>query len=83
MEELTMENSCNINHSLEDVRSKYESQKDYLPADMNSSFEAFLNHEHSQEILNDVFHLLKKYDLSTEEEREHRNKRLYMVLHNL
>lgn len=50
---------------------------------MISSFEAFFTHEHTQDILNDVFHLLKKYDLSSEEEREQRNKRLYMVLHNV
>ncbi|WP_066049269.1 group-specific protein [Robertmurraya korlensis] len=78
-----MENNCNINHPLDDVRNKYEFQKEYLPTEMNASFESFFNHEHTQDILNDVFHLLKKYDLATEEEREHRNKRLYMVLHNL
>lgn len=78
-----MENTCKLNHSLEDVRQKFESQKEYLPPDMNSSFESFFNHEHTQDLLNDVFHLLKKYDLASEEEKDHRNKRLNMVLNNL
>jgi hypothetical protein len=78
-----LENKCKLNHPIEDVRNKYESQKEYLPSDMISSFEAFFTHEHTQDILNDVFHLLKKYDLSSQEEREQRNKRLFMVLHNL
>jgi hypothetical protein len=78
-----LEDTCKLNHSLEDVRQKYESQKEYLPTDMHSSFETFFNHDHTQDLLNDVFHLLKKYDLASEEEKEHRNKRFNMVLNNL
>lgn len=78
-----MENKCKLNHPIGDVRNKYETQKEHLPSDMISSFEAFFTHEHSQDILNDVFHLLKKYDLASEIEREQRNKRLFMVLHNV
>ena len=74
---------CKIDHSLEDVKNKYDSQEDYLPDEMKSSFTRFFEEEHSQEILNDVFHLLKKYDLVSEEEREHRNNRLNMVLNNI
>ncbi|MFE8699276.1 hypothetical protein ACFYKX_01430 [Cytobacillus sp. FJAT-54145] len=74
---------CNLDHSLEDVKSKYESQSEYLPSEMKPLFESFFTKEHTQELLNDVFHLLKKYDLSSNEERETRNRRLYMVLQNV
>lgn len=74
---------CKIDHSTEDVRSKYESQMAFLPGDMKPLFDQFFAEDHTQEILNDVFHLLKKYDLATEDEREARNKRLNMVLKNL
>lgn len=83
MEVVILENKCKLNHPIEDVRNKYESQKEYLPEDMITSFETFFTREHTQDILNDVFHLLKKYDLSSEEEKEQRNKRLFLVLHNL
>ena len=78
-----MEDTCKLNHTMEDVRQKYESQKTFLPTNMHSSFETFFNQEHTQELLNDVFHLLKKYDLASEEEKDHRNNRLNMVLDNL
>ena len=74
---------CKLNHSHEDVKSKYESQEKYLPEDLRPSFEAFFAKEHTQEILNDVFHLLKKYDLTSEQEKAERNNRLYLVLKNL
>jgi citrate synthase len=74
---------CNMDHSLEDVKNKYESQSDFLPEDIKTLFNAFLKEEHTQDILNDVFHLLKKYDLATDDEKETRNKRLEMVLKNV
>lgn len=74
---------CKIDHSLEDVQNKFESQSEFLPEDIKQMFGEFFKEEHTQDILNDVFHLLKKYDLSTEEERETRNKRLTMVLKNV
>ncbi|MEQ2526639.1 hypothetical protein WMO40_07995 [Bacillaceae bacterium CLA-AA-H227] len=74
---------CKIDHTIEDVKNKYESQADFLPEDVKESFTDFFDAEHTQEILNDVFHLLKKYDLATEDERETRNKRLSLVLNNL
>ncbi|MDF1507098.1 hypothetical protein PZE06_02760 [Robertmurraya sp. DFI.2.37] len=73
---------CKLDHSMEDVRSKYEAQRTYLPEEFTPLFEQFFNEEHSQNILNDVFHLLKKYDLATEEEKTVRNKRLMIVLKN-
>ncbi|CAH2714456.1 hypothetical protein BACCIP111895_01619 [Neobacillus rhizosphaerae] len=74
---------CKINHSQEDVKSKYESQTAFFPEEMKPLFDQFFAKEHTQEILNEVFHLLKKYDLATEEEKSERTNRLNMVLNNL
>ncbi|WP_019152574.1 hypothetical protein [Robertmurraya massiliosenegalensis] len=73
---------CKLDHSLEDVKTKFEAQSPFLPEEIKSLFENFFREEHSQHILNDVFHLLKKYDLATDEEKETRNNRLLMVLKN-
>lgn len=74
---------CKLNHSQEDVRNKYESQEAFLPEDMKTLFEQFFSKEHTQDLLNEVFHLLKKYDLASEEDRNQRNNRLYLVLKNV
>lgn len=74
---------CKIDHSHEDVKKKFESQKEFLPQDMSALFNNFVKEEHTQDILNEVFHLLKKYDLVTEEEKTERNNRLYLVLKNV
>lgn len=74
---------CKVDHSLVDVKTKFESQVSFLPSELMPLFQQFFDQEHTQEILNDVFHLLKKYDLCSEDEREHRNKRLYMILQSL
>ncbi|MED0952334.1 hypothetical protein [Bacillus mobilis] len=72
--------ACNIDHSMEDVMNKLESQKDFLPEVIFKEAKGFLQGNHSQEILNDVFHLLKKYDLVSEEEREMRNTQLLLII---
>ena len=46
-------------------------------------FEQFFTEEHTQDLLNEVFHLLKKYDLASEDERNARNNRLLLVLKNV
>ncbi|WP_251550075.1 group-specific protein [Neobacillus muris] len=74
---------CKLDHSQEDVKKKFESQVSFLPEDMRPLFEQFFEKDHTQEIVNDVFHLLKKYDLASEKERSERNNRLYLVLRNL
>ncbi|CAM3864491.1 group-specific protein [Mesobacillus zeae] len=74
---------CKIDHSHEDVSKKYQEQAAYLPEEMRPLFQQFFAEEHTQDILNQAFHLLKKYDLASEEERSERNKRLYMVLKNV
>jgi hypothetical protein len=74
---------CKLNHSQEDVRMKYESQEAFLPEDMKPLFEQFLTKEHTQDLLNEVFHLLKKYDLASEEEKNQRSNRLFLILKNV
>jgi hypothetical protein len=74
---------CNIDHSPEDVKKKYESQLEFLPQDMAPLFDKFFQEEHTQDILNEVFHMLKKYDLVTKEEQFERNNQLYLVLKNV
>ena len=74
---------CKIDHSREDVKSKYQSQMEFLPHELKPLFTTFFQGEHTQEILNEVFHLLKKYDLSSVEEKETRNHRLFLILENL
>ncbi|WNF21113.1 hypothetical protein [Mesobacillus jeotgali] len=74
---------CKIDHSREDVQKKYESQKEFLPEEFHPMFNQFFEEEHTQDILNEVFHMLKKYDLVTEEERSERNNRLKLVLRNV
>jgi hypothetical protein len=73
---------CKIDHSHEDVRKKYDDQATYLPEELKPLFENFFAKEHTQEILNEMFHLLKKYDLATEEEKDERNRKLYLLVNN-
>jgi hypothetical protein len=74
---------CKLDHNHEDVKSKYESIAAFLPEDLKPLFIQFFEKEHSQDLLNEVFHLLKKYDLATKEEQATRNNRLYLVLKNV
>ena len=74
---------CKLDHSQEDVKSKYESQAAFLPEEMKSLFNQFFAKEHTQDLLNEVFHLLKKYDLASAEEQNERNNRLFLVLKNV
>lgn len=74
---------CKLNHSIEDVKNKFESQVSFLPAEVKPLFEHFITKEHTQDLLNEVFHLLKKYDLASKEERNARNNRLLLVLKNV
>ncbi|WP_160722509.1 group-specific protein [Bacillus sp. USDA818B3_A] len=74
---------CKLNHTLEDVKNKYESQAEFLPEDMRELFNQFFTRVHTQELLNEVFHLLKKYDLASDEEKSGRNNQLYLVLKNV
>jgi len=71
---------CKLDHSQADVQSKLEAQSAFLPDDINELFSKFFTIKQTQDILNDVFHLLKKYDLASEAERLERNKQLYTIL---
>jgi citrate synthase len=74
---------CKLDHTQEDVKSKYESISAFLPEEMKPLFNQFFEKDHTQDLLNEVFHLLKKYDLATEDEQANRNNRLYLVLKNV
>jgi hypothetical protein len=71
---------CNLNHSKQDVRLKFESQKAFLPTQLSQTLDRYLEKGKSQETLNELFHLLKKYDLSTQEEQESRNEKLKRII---
>jgi hypothetical protein len=64
---------CTIDHSIEDVIKKLDEQKAFLPEELYSEYQRFFDNQHDQTTLNVVFHLLKKYDLASEEVREERN----------
>ncbi|WP_456275309.1 hypothetical protein [Bacillus sp. AK128] len=72
--------SCNINHSIEDVKNKLTAQQPFLTNELYSLIERFLSQSPSQSELNEIFHLLKKYDLATELDKEKRNRTLISML---
>lgn len=65
--------TCNLDHSQEEVLRKLENQSVFLPELLAQELKDFLSSVQEQSTLNEVFHLLKKYDLITDEEREQRN----------
>ncbi|MDR4886706.1 hypothetical protein RGU12_03960 [Fredinandcohnia sp. QZ13] len=65
--------TCNIDHTLEDVVKKLQSQETFLPKELYRNAVQFLEAERTQPTLNEFFHLLKKYDLASEEEQQKRN----------
>lgn len=69
-------NKCTIDHSVDDVLKKLEEQKSYLPKELYEKCGQFLTKELDQSSLNELFHLLKKYDLASAEVREERNEAL-------
>ncbi|MDM5154457.1 hypothetical protein QUF88_11610 [Bacillus sp. DX1.1] len=71
---------CNIDHSSEDVINKLETQQCFLSEFLVEDLHEFLKNNYSQQILNEIFHLLKKYDLASKEEREKRNEQLMLLI---
>ncbi|AXI00607.1 group-specific protein [Sporosarcina sp. PTS2304] len=67
---------CSIDHSQNDVKQKLTQQQAWMPSELQKRCQLFLSKPLDQETLNEVFHLLKKYDLASETEREERNHRL-------
>lgn len=72
--------SCPIDHSLSDVEKKLQEQKPFFPHSVANGVDAKLTADLSQEALNDIFHLLKRYDLASEAEREKRDRGLAVYL---
>lgn len=72
--------SCKLDHPLEDVRKKLEDQRAFLPAELYEATEQFLNEPLTQTQLNELFHLLKKYDLASKEEQQNRNGKLKQLM---
>lgn len=71
---------CRLDHSVEDVQKKLAEQAAFLPAERAPQLEAYLAADRTQEQLNELFHLLKKYDLATSEERLLRDKKMEGLL---
>ncbi|RNB53730.1 50S ribosomal protein L7ae [Brevibacillus gelatini] len=67
---------CKLNHSKEDVEKKLAEQAPFLSEARVGQFQRMLEGELSQERLNELFHLLKKYDLASPEERLAREQQM-------
>ncbi|WP_432774094.1 hypothetical protein AAFJ72_11595 [Brevibacillus gelatini] len=67
---------CKLNHSKEDVQKKLAEQAPFLSEVRVGQFRRVLEGELSQERLNELFHLLKKYDLASPEERLAREQQM-------
>ncbi|MFC0236540.1 hypothetical protein [Fictibacillus phosphorivorans] len=67
---------CTIDHTLEDVKQKLAEQSAFMPRELVMEVGDSLSEAANQSYLNEVFHLLKKYDLADENERETRNEKL-------
>ncbi|WP_175639495.1 group-specific protein [Metabacillus schmidteae] len=72
--------TCKIDHSTEDVKQKLQEQSTYLNSQLVEKCSRFLSTDISQADLNELFHLLKKYDLSTDEEKNTRNQKIEALL---
>jgi hypothetical protein len=75
--------TCNLDHSHEDVIQKLESQQGFLPELIYHGLHLFLKSEHTQPTLNELFHLLKKYDLASKEEQEERNGKFIQLINKI
>ncbi|MFP3441236.1 hypothetical protein R0K18_26240, partial [Pantoea sp. SIMBA_133] len=67
---------CTIDHSYEDVKTKLDNQSPYMPDSLVQEAYDFLHQTITQETLNELFHLLKKYDLASEPDRRNRDAEL-------
>ncbi len=68
--------NCNLDHSQQDVLNKLTEQESFLPVNSVKVLTTFIQDQPTQEQLNTLFHLLKKYDLASEIEQIERNKKL-------
>lgn len=67
---------CKLDHSLEDVTQKLKDQRSFLSLEMVQDWHIFLEKNVTQETLNESFHLLKKYDLASEQEKKDRDQQM-------
>ena len=67
---------CTIDHSHKDVVNKLEDQRDFLTESLYNDIRNYLDSTLSQGKLNELFHLLKKYDLASSEEQNRRSDQL-------
>lgn len=75
--------NCQLDHSTEDVKKKLEDQKPFLPEDLYIESNQLLERKPNQLILNELFHVLKKYDLASEEEKSKRNENLKQLTESI
>lgn len=73
---------CKLDHSRDDVLKKLGEQAPYLDDTLVSQLQHYLQAERSQEELNRLFHLLKKYDLADQEEQARRREELAALLNS-
>ena len=66
--------TCRLDHSWEDVNKKLADQKSFLPEALYNGSSQLLERKPTQLTLNELFHMLKKYDLASEEEKSKRNE---------
>lgn len=71
---------CKLDHSQEDVQKKLAEQSSFLPTALGEGLAEKLGQPLTQEKLNELFHLLKKYDLASEQERLQRDEKLRLFL---
>lgn len=72
---------CRLDHSLEDVRKKLSDQSEFINPELYRGVVSFLEKgELGQQTLNELFHLLKKYDLADEEERQRRDADMKAII---
>ncbi len=62
--------------------TKLENQSPYMPDALVQEACSFLHQTIAQETLNELFHLLKKYDLASEEDRRNRDAELRKLMSN-
>ncbi|MFC0271473.1 hypothetical protein ACFFIX_08400 [Metabacillus herbersteinensis] len=68
--------NCQLDHPKEDVMKKLLGQEPFLPSSLFKKMESFLAKDLPQSKLNELFHLLKKYDLVSAEEQNVRNGKI-------
>lgn len=69
-----------VDHSINDVSRRLERQSQCMPAHLYFQLEELLNWPLEQEVLNQLYALLKKYDVLTDIEREERNISMQMLI---